>query len=77
MDDYAENDLDPRRYRRGSALRPGPRAGARTGRPGRRRLTEGGDAVEDAAWDVQDLEPGVTGEGLVDDVAESLGYELP
>ncbi len=77
MDDYAENDLDH------AATSAAQRfdldqdqarelvdlvAGA---------FTEGGDAVEDAAWDVQDREPGVAGEDFVDDVAENLGYDLP
>lgn len=39
-------------------------------------LTEGGDAIEDAGWDVQDRDPGVVGEDFVDDVATNLGYDL-
>ncbi|MEW2508476.1 hypothetical protein AB0878_49260 [Amycolatopsis sp. NPDC047767] len=37
---------------------------------------EGGDAVEDAPWDVQDADGSVPGEDFVDDVATSLGYDL-
>jgi hypothetical protein len=37
---------------------------------------EGGDAVDDAPWDVQDADTGVSGEDFVDDVADSLGYDL-
>jgi hypothetical protein len=40
-------------------------------------LTEGGDAIDDAAWDVQDNDPGIAGEDFVDDVANNLGYDLP
>ena len=40
-------------------------------------LTEGGDAIDDAAWDIQAGDPDVAGEDFVDDVAANLGYELP
>jgi len=40
-------------------------------------LTEGGGAIEDAAWEIQDRDPGVDGEDFVEDVADSLGYDLP
>ncbi|EME51745.1 hypothetical protein H074_36219 [Amycolatopsis decaplanina DSM 44594] len=38
-------------------------------------LEEGGDAVGDAAWDVENEHPGVPGEDFVEDVAADLGYE--
>jgi len=38
---------------------------------------DGGDAIDDAAWDVQDRDPGVDGEDFVDDVASQLGFDLP
>jgi hypothetical protein len=38
-------------------------------------LEDGGDAIQDAAWDVQEQYPDVAGEDFVGDVAESLGYE--
>jgi hypothetical protein len=37
---------------------------------------DGGDAVDDAPWDVQDTDAAVSGEDFVDDVATSLGYDL-
>lgn len=40
-------------------------------------LGDGGDAIDDAAWTVQDRDPGVDGSDFVDDVANSLGYDLP
>ncbi|MEU8632529.1 hypothetical protein AB0C38_10200 [Amycolatopsis sp. NPDC048633] len=40
-------------------------------------LTDGGDAVDDAAWEIQERDPGVDGEDFVEDVADSLGYDLP
>jgi hypothetical protein len=40
-------------------------------------LSDGGDAIDDAAWEVQDRDPGVDGEDFVEDVADSLGYDLP
>lgn len=38
-------------------------------------LEEGGDAVGDAAWDVENEHPGVPGEDFIEDVAADLGYE--
>ncbi|GAA4554291.1 hypothetical protein [Amycolatopsis samaneae] len=38
-------------------------------------LEEGGDAVGDAGWDVQQEYPDVDGEEFVEDVATSLGYD--
>ncbi|MEV7038355.1 hypothetical protein [Amycolatopsis sp. NPDC051061] len=38
---------------------------------------DGGDAIDDAAWDVQDRDPDVDGEDFVEDVAGNLGYDLP
>ncbi|GLY38975.1 hypothetical protein Amsp01_049990 [Amycolatopsis sp. NBRC 101858] len=40
-------------------------------------FTEGGDAVDDAAWEVQGQDAAVPGEDFVDDVATNLGYDLP
>ncbi|NBH06038.1 hypothetical protein [Amycolatopsis sp. SID8362] len=40
-------------------------------------FSDGGDAISDAAWDVQDRDPGIDGDDFVDDVADSLGYDLP
>jgi hypothetical protein len=40
-------------------------------------LSDGGDAIDDAAWYVQDRDPGVDGEDFVEDVAGNLGYDLP
>jgi len=40
-------------------------------------LSDGGDVIDDAAWEVQDRDPGVDGEDFVEDVADSLGYDLP
>lgn len=40
-------------------------------------FTDGGDAIDDAAWEIQDRDPGVDGEDFVEDVADSLGYDLP
>lgn len=76
MDDFAENDLD--HAADSAALRFDlDQAQARELVDlVANAFTEGGDAVEDAAWDVQDREPGVTGEDFVDDVAENLGYDL-
>ncbi|WP_312877627.1 hypothetical protein [Amycolatopsis echigonensis] len=39
-------------------------------------LEEGGDAVDDAAWDVHQHDTSVPGEDFVEDVADSLGYDL-
>lgn len=38
-------------------------------------LEDGGDAIDDAAWDVQERYPDVSGEDFVEDVTTSLGYE--
>ena len=38
-------------------------------------LEEGGDAVDDAAWDIHQHYPDVPGEDFVDDIATALGYE--
>ncbi|WP_410633858.1 hypothetical protein [Amycolatopsis sp. cmx-4-83] len=40
-------------------------------------FSDGGDALGDAAWDVQDRDPGVDGDDFVQDVADILGYDLP
>jgi len=39
-------------------------------------LEEGGDAVDDVAWDVHQHDHSVPGEDFVEDVADSLGYDL-
>ncbi|MFD8493298.1 hypothetical protein [Amycolatopsis sp. NPDC059657] len=38
-------------------------------------IEEGGDAVDDAVWEVQEHDPRVSGEDFVEDVATSLGYD--
>ncbi|RSD10280.1 hypothetical protein [Amycolatopsis eburnea] len=40
-------------------------------------LGDGGDAIDDVAWDVQDRDPGIDGSDFVEDVATNLGYDLP
>ena len=39
-------------------------------------LEEGGDAIEDAAWDLHQHDNSVPGEDFVEDVSDSLGYDL-
>lgn len=38
-------------------------------------LEDGGEAIDDAAWGVQQHHPNVSGEDFVDDVATTLGYD--
>jgi hypothetical protein len=40
-------------------------------------LGDGGDAIEDAAWDVQDRDARIDGQDFVEDVATNLGFDLP
>ncbi|MFB9923922.1 hypothetical protein ACFORO_08430 [Amycolatopsis halotolerans] len=39
-------------------------------------LEDGGDAVDDVAWDVHQQDDSLPGEDFVEDVADSLGYDL-
>lgn len=40
-------------------------------------LGDGGDAIDDAAWDVQDRDARIDGQNFVEDVATNLGYDFP
>ncbi|SEF37149.1 hypothetical protein SAMN05421837_112262 [Amycolatopsis pretoriensis] len=40
-------------------------------------LADGGDAIDDAAWDVQDRDARIDGQDFVEDVATNLGYDFP
>jgi hypothetical protein len=40
-------------------------------------LGDGGDAVDDAAWEVQGRNARIDGPDFVEDVATNLGYDLP
>ena len=40
-------------------------------------LGDGGDAIDDAAWEVQDRDGSIDGQDFVEDVATNLGYGLP
>ncbi|WP_284745980.1 hypothetical protein [Amycolatopsis sp. RTGN1] len=77
MDDYAENDLDHAATAAAQRFDLDQAQARALVDLVADAFTEGGDAVEDAAWDVQDRKPGVAGEDFVDDVAENLGYDLP
>ena len=40
-------------------------------------IGDGGDAIDDAAWDVQDRDARIDGQDFVEDVATNLGYDFP
>ncbi|MGW5715291.1 hypothetical protein ACWEVP_03930 [Amycolatopsis sp. NPDC003865] len=40
-------------------------------------LGDGGDAIDDAAWDVQNRDARIDGQNFVEDVATNLGYDFP
>ncbi|ADJ49001.1 hypothetical protein AMES_7175 [Amycolatopsis mediterranei S699] len=40
-------------------------------------LGDGGDAIDDAVWDVQDRDARIDGQDFVEDVATNLGYDFP